>query len=211
VQSDDTLDLRSPRQNAIEFVPVIFQSVTTLGPVASVASALLIGTLYARSAAPLAFLIFSIIAYPLVAISIDQLGRHLPPAGGLYTYTANGLEPMAGLLVGRSIISMYTCSPTFYWGFVGILALDKVKVIGLGGPTDRWIPLAIVATAIVWVFVRRGIDVSTTLGVELGVTELGIFVTLSLWLIVFARTTTRWMHLRSATTIDTAWVQCLQP
>jgi amino acid transporter len=35
-----------------------------------------------------------------MAITISQLARHLPSAGGLYTYVAHGLGPQAGFIVG---------------------------------------------------------------------------------------------------------------
>jgi amino acid transporter len=35
-----------------------------------------------------------------VAISIGQLAKRLPSAGGFYTYAARGLHPAVGFLVG---------------------------------------------------------------------------------------------------------------
>jgi amino acid transporter len=35
-----------------------------------------------------------------VAVSIGQLARRLPSAGGFYTYAARGLHPTVGFLVG---------------------------------------------------------------------------------------------------------------
>jgi amino acid transporter len=70
------------RHNAVGLGPVIFQSLTVVAPAAGVA------------------IIFAIIVTGLMAITIGQLARHLPSAGGLYTYVAHGLGPQAGFIVG---------------------------------------------------------------------------------------------------------------
>jgi hypothetical protein len=78
------------RHNAVGLGPVIFQSLTVVAPAAGVATALPLATSYAGGATVLA-IIFAIIVTGLMAITISQLARHLPSAGGLYTYVAHGL------------------------------------------------------------------------------------------------------------------------
>lgn len=121
------------RADAVGVVPVAFQSVANMAPAASVAFSLLFAAPYAGGSTPLA-IVAGLAACLLVAVTIGQLAKHLPSAGGLYTYNARGLGPAAGFLVG--------------WGFVlaeivvapgGLLILGSVASSalhsGVGWPT----------------------------------------------------------------------------
>jgi amino acid transporter len=44
--------------------------------------------------------ILALVGCLLVAVSIGQLARRLPSAGGFYTYASRGLHPSVGFLVG---------------------------------------------------------------------------------------------------------------
>src|SRR2546429_8301207 len=91
------------QRNAVGLVPVLFQSITHMAPAAAVAFSITVGVPYAGGSIPLAVLL-ALVACLLVAISIGQLGRHLPSAGGLYTYAARGIGSTAGLLVARGFL-----------------------------------------------------------------------------------------------------------
>ena len=84
--------------NAVGLVPVLFQSITHMAPAAAVAFSITVGVTYAGGSIPLAVLL-ALVACLMVAISIGQLARHLPSAGGLYTYSARALGPTVGFLV----------------------------------------------------------------------------------------------------------------
>jgi amino acid transporter len=80
-------------------VPVVFQSVANMAPAASVAFSILFAAQYAGGATPLAVLVGLGLCL-LIAVTIGQLAKHLPSAGGLYTYNARGLGASVGFLVG---------------------------------------------------------------------------------------------------------------
>ena len=85
-------------KNAIGLREVLFQSVTHMAPAAAVAFSIPAGALYAARALPLATLL-ALVACMFVAVSIGELAKHLPSAGGFYTYTSKGLHPSIGFLV----------------------------------------------------------------------------------------------------------------
>src|SRR2546426_12566584 len=87
-------------RNAVGLVPVLFQSITHMAPAAAVAFSIIVGVPYAGGSMPLA-VVLALVACLFVAISVGQLARHLPSAGGLYTYNARGLGPTVGFLVAR--------------------------------------------------------------------------------------------------------------
>ena len=88
----------SLERDAIGLPEVLFQSITHMAP--AVATALSIGaaTVFAGGLTPLA-VVFAMVACLFTAYSIGQLARHLPSAGGMYTYVARGLGPFFGWLM----------------------------------------------------------------------------------------------------------------
>ena len=69
---------------------MVFQSIANMAPAASVAFSILFAAQYAGGATPLAVLVGLGLCL-LIAITIGQMAKHLPSAGGLYTYNARGL------------------------------------------------------------------------------------------------------------------------
>src|ERR1700687_5532266 len=93
-----TVDTHRLERNAVGLAPTLFQSITHMAPAAAVAFSIIVGVPYAGGSIPLAVLL-ALIACLFVAISIGQLARHLPSAGGLYTYSAR--TSSLGWLPGR--------------------------------------------------------------------------------------------------------------
>src|SRR3989454_12304758 len=91
------------QRDAIGLAQVLFQSITHMAPAAAVAFSIIFAVTYAGGATPLA-VVLALVACLMVAISIGQLARHLPSAGGLYTYAAPGIHPTVGFFG--------------YWGFL---------------------------------------------------------------------------------------------
>ena len=78
------------REHSIGLPAVLFQSITHMAPAAAVAFSILVSIGFAGQALPLAVLL-AMIACLLVANSIGQLAKHMPSAGGLYTYNSRAL------------------------------------------------------------------------------------------------------------------------
>jgi amino acid transporter len=86
-------------REAVGLREVLFQSITHMAPAAAVAFSIIVGANFAAGALPLSVL-FALVGCLLVAVSIGQLAKQLPSAGGFYTYAARGLHPAVGFLVG---------------------------------------------------------------------------------------------------------------
>src|SRR2546430_499422 len=78
---------------------VLFQSVTTMAPGASVMFGLGLVMVYIGKAAPLAMLVGAAAAV-CIAITIGQFARKIPSAGGFYSYAVAVIGNEAGFLVG---------------------------------------------------------------------------------------------------------------
>ena len=91
-------------REAIGLREVLFQSITHMAPAAAVAFSIIVGANFAAGALPLSVLL-AMVGCLLVAVSIGQLSRRLPSAGGFATYAARGLHPAVGFLVGWAMRS----------------------------------------------------------------------------------------------------------
>jgi len=153
----------------------------------AVATALSIGaaTLFAGGITPLA-VVLALVAALFTAYSIGELARHLPSAGGMYTYVARGLGSFAGWLMAWAFLLAEPIVPAALYASFGFFAADFITTITGFSNDLLWLPLAVVCGLVVWLLVYRGVALSTRVGVALGLIEIAIFVLVSLLLIVNA-------------------------
>lgn len=172
------------QRDAIGLAPVLFQSITHMAPAAAVAFSIIFATTYAGGATPLAVLL-ALVACLFVAISIGQLAKHLPSAGGLYTYSARGLHPTVGFFVAWGfMLAEPIVAPLLYLVFGNALA--SYLNAHFNTPLWLWAPFAAIAGIGVWALVYRGVRLSTETGVALGAFEILVFLALGITLIVAA-------------------------
>jgi amino acid transporter len=179
-----SIDSHRLERNAVGLAPTLFQSITHMAPAAAVAFSIIVGVPYAGGSIPLAVLL-ALVACLLVAVSIGQLAKHLPSAGGLYTFSSRGLHPYVGFLVAWGfMLAEPIVAPLLYLIFGNELAANLNS--HFGWPTWLWAPFAAGAGLIVWFLTYRGIRLSTRTGVALGTFEIVVFLALALTLIVAA-------------------------
>ncbi|MDQ6719495.1 MAG: APC family permease [Candidatus Dormibacteraeota bacterium] len=172
------------QRDAIGLAPVLFQSITHMAPAAAVAFSIIFAVTYAGGATPLA-VILALVACLTVAISISQLARHLPSAGGLYTYSARGLHPTVGFFVAWGfMLAEPLVAPLLYLIFGNVIS--GFLNTHFGTPTWLWAPFAAAAGIGVWILVYRGVRISTQTGVVLGAFEIVVFLALAVTLIISA-------------------------
>lgn len=87
------------RANTIGLPGVLFQSITTMAPASAVSFSLGAAIAFTGSALPLAVII-ALVVCCLIALSIGSLAKHLPSAGGYFTYVGQSLGLQAGWLTG---------------------------------------------------------------------------------------------------------------
>jgi amino acid transporter len=174
-------------RGAIGLPEVLFQSITHMAPAAAVAFSIIVGASYAGGALPLSVLI-ALVACLCVAYSIGELARHLPSAGGMYTYTARGLHPAVGFLVawGYAFVEPLV-APLLYliFGIVMAGTLDAEFNCAICR-ADQWWIWVVVAALLVFILGYLGIQISTRAGTLLGLFEIAVFAAVSLWLVAKA-------------------------
>jgi amino acid transporter len=182
--SGDRVGLRT---DAIGLPEVLFQSITHMAP--AVATALSIGaaTGFAGRLTPLA-VVFAMVACLFTAYSIGQLARHLPSAGGMYTYVTHGLGPFFGWLVAWAFaFAEPLVAPILLAAFGLYAGIFLQTYLGIGKDFQYlWVVMAVACGLVLWWLVYRGIQISTRTGVVLGAIEIGIFLFVSLVMVINA-------------------------
>src|ERR1700680_2499217 len=179
-----SVDTQRLERNAVGLAPTLFQSITHMAPAAAVAFSIIVGAPHAGGSLPLAVLL-ALVACLLVAVSIGQLARHLPSAGGLYTYSSRGLHPYIGYFVAWGfMLAEPIVAPLLYLIFGNVISVFLNSHFGT--PTWLWAPFAALAGLGVWALVYRGVRISTEAGVILGAFEIVVFLALAITLIIAA-------------------------
>ena len=169
-------------REAIGLREVLFQSITHMAPAAAVAFSIIVGANFAAGALPLS-VVLALVGCLLVAVSIGQLARRLPSAGGFATYAARGLHPAVGFLVGWGYAFVEPLvAPLLFLIFGNVVASTLNQEFGWSYDT-WWVVSAVVAAVVVFVLGWFGVRLSTGAGTILGLFEILVFAALAVTLI----------------------------
>jgi amino acid transporter len=171
-------------KNAIGLREVLFQSVTHMAPAAAVAFSIPAGAAYVARALPLA-VVLALIACLFVAVSIGELAKHLPSAGGFYTYTSKALHPWVGFLVAWAYAGAEALIASFLFLNFSFVLADALNS-EFGWTKDTWWIWVVATALIVLALGYFGVRVSTRAGTIMGAFEIVVFGLIALWLIVKA-------------------------
>jgi amino acid transporter len=175
------------QRNAIGLTEVLFQSITHMAPAVAVALSIGAATGFAGRLTPLA-VVFAMVACLFTAYSIGQLAKHLPSAGGMYTYVARGLGPFFGWLMAWAFaLAEPLVAPILLaaFGFYGATFLQAYLNVDMDF-TTLWVVLAVLCGLLLWWLIYSGVQLSTRAGVVLGAIEISIFVFISVLMIANA-------------------------
>jgi amino acid transporter len=176
----------SLRRNAIGLPGVLFQSITTMAPASAVAFSLGAAIPLAGGALPLAVFI-ALIVCVFIAVNIGSLARHLPSAGGYFTYVSRGLGVQAGWMTGWLFSLTYLLIVPLQLLVLGpVMNAFAIQYFHLSLGVNGWAIWAMVFAVIVFGLTYFGIRVSANTSVVLGAIEISIFTALAIWLIVTA-------------------------
>lgn len=172
-------------KNAIGLTDALFQSITSMAPAAAIAASIPLGAAFAGGALPLAVVI-AFIGILFTAWSIGQLASHIPAAGSVATYTAVGLSPKLGFLVGWGYAAVEVLIVPLVMLQLGFTLAGELTGVIPGIAASWWWIFMVVGTVLVCGLVFLGVKTSTETGVWLGAIEIAVFVILSIILVVRA-------------------------
>ncbi len=168
--------------NAIGLREVVFQSICSMAPGAAIAASIPFGAPLAGGALPLA-VIFAFIGILFTASSIGQLAKHIPAAGSVATYSAIGLRPWVGYLVGWGYAAVEVLIVPLVMLQLGYTVAGEWNSQSHGFPVGSWWVFMTLGTLLVCALVYRGVRTSAKVGTWLGFIEISVFVLLGAVLI----------------------------
>lgn len=170
------------RRDAIGLREVLFQSITAMAPAAAVAASIPSGAAFAGGSLPLSVLI-ALVACLFTASSVAELARHLPAAGSVATYAAQGLHPAIGFLVGWGYVFVEALIPPLLLLQLGFTTAGTLHQEWSSYPADLWWPWSLAGAAIIAAAEYLGVRTSARFGTVLGVFEVLVFLVFAVWLI----------------------------
>ncbi len=172
------------RPNSIGLPGVLFQSITTMAPASAVAFSLGAAIPYTGASLPLAVFI-ALIVCALIALNIGSLAKHLPSAGGYFTYVSRSLGTSTGWMTGWLFNLAYLLIVPLQLLVLGPVMDSFMKnLFHLSLGANGWAIWSVVFAIIVFFLTYAGIKVSADANVILGAIEISIFTILAIWLIV---------------------------
>jgi amino acid transporter len=172
-------------RSAIGLRGVLLISATGMAPAAAVAYSIPAGAGFAGGALT-GSVVFAMVGCLFVAVSLGQLSKHLPSAGGFYTYTSNALHPSIGFLVGWIyLLGEALVAPLLFVQLGGVVGAALNKQFGWSFDAI-WIAAALVGGVLVFTVCFFGIVVSARAGILAGLFEIGVLLILAIFLIVEA-------------------------
>jgi len=165
------------RTGTLSLFEVVLQGVATIAPAFAIIATFQFAVGQAGIAAPLVYLLaFVIVA--LLAITIGQLAKELPSAGGFSTYVSRAVHPYAGFLTGWIFLIWLPPACAIPAGYFAKAILEP-ELKSQWGVTVPWWLVTLAVIGVVAMIVYRGIAVSTKILVVLGVLEILIVVALA--------------------------------
>ncbi|MFF4183597.1 APC family permease [Streptomyces sp. NPDC001691] len=171
--------------DAVGLREVLFQSVTAMAPAAAVAASIPAGAAFAGGSLPLSVLV-ALVACLFTASCVAELAHHLPAAGSVATYSARGLHPAVGFLVGWGYVFVEALVPPLLLLQLGFTTAGTLHQQWASYPADLWWPWSLAGAVVIAVAGFFGVRTSARFGTVLGVFEVLVFVAFAVMLIVAA-------------------------
>ena len=113
------------RRGSVGLAGVLMQSVAQISPTLGIFYTIAFNTGQAGSTAPLTYLAAFVVCL-IIAVPMTGLARHLPSAGGFYTYVSQGIGPRWGFMTGWLYAIMVTIVPAALAAFTGAVLHDEL-------------------------------------------------------------------------------------
>jgi amino acid transporter len=163
---------------ALRLPGVLMQGLTHMAPATGLLFTIQFTASQAGIVAPLAYLA----AFPIVlvlGVCLMQMARHLPSAGGYYTYISRTVDPRVGFLAAWLYFLYDPMLAGFILAYIGSVLEQALKAAY--GVTFPWWLFLLLTGSFVGFVTYRGIKASAKWMVFLGAAGVAIAMVLSLW------------------------------
>jgi amino acid transporter len=165
------------RKGSVGLAGVLMQSVAQISPTLGIFYTIAFNTAQAGQAAPLTYLAAFVVCL-VIAVPMTRLARHLPSAGGFYTYVSQGIGPRWGFITGWLYSIMVTVVPAALAAFTGAVLHDELS--SKYGFRLSWWVYTLVILAICLACAYRGIVISVRFLVTMSLFEICVGLGLAL-------------------------------
>lgn len=166
------------RVGSIGLGGTLMQAIAQISPTLGIFYTIAFTTGQAGASAPLTYLAAFAVCL-MIAIPMRGLARHLPSAGGFYTYVSAGIGPRAGFMTGWLYALMVTIVPAALAAFTGAILQDQLG--GKYGITIPWWVYSTVILLICFACAYRGIVISMKFLVVMTIFEMIVGLALAGW------------------------------
>jgi amino acid transporter len=168
------------RPNAIGLVGATMQNITHIAPAIAALFFTQAVVGFAGEAAPLAYLLGVIVVF-MLGSTLVQLSKHMPSAGGYYTYVSRALHPRIGFITSWMYVLYAPLAGGPIYGYFGFIVAGELKTNYQISVPWLWWVCVLVGAPLVAYLQHRGIRISVRAMVILGGLEMIIVLVLSLW------------------------------
>lgn len=166
------------RGGALGLGDIFMQAITHTAPATAILFTIPFITSKAGVVSPISYL-FAFLLILVLGVTLTQLAKHLPSAGGYYTYISHTISPRAGFLTSWLYFLYDPTIAGYSLAFVGAVTEDTLRTnYGIEFP---WWLFLLITGALVSIASYRGIEISAKALVALGVTEIVVVLALSFW------------------------------
>src|SRR5881398_1542472 len=180
VSADAPVVTTELKAGSLGLVGVTMQAITHIAP----AIAALFFTQFIVSlagiTAPLAYVV-GVIVVLMLGNTLVQLSKHLPSAGGYYTYVSRALHPRAGFLTSWMYVLYSPLAGGPIYAFFGFILAAELKANFSVNVPWLWWACVLVGAPLVAYLQHRGIQITAKAMLILGGLEMAIVFTLGLW------------------------------
>jgi amino acid transporter len=166
------------RSGALGLSGVLMQGITHIAPATATLFTIQLTTSYAGVTAPLAYLVAFLIVM-MLGVSLTQLAKHFPSAGGYYTYVSRTVSPRAGFLTSWLFFIYEPTNSGYCLAFVASV-LERALMAEYQIVFPWWLFFLMAGAFVTWV-TFRGIELSATMLLVFGIAEVAIVFLLSMW------------------------------
>jgi hypothetical protein len=177
-QAPDARVTTDLQRNAVGLPGVVMQGVATIAPAFAILASFVFTVSLAGITAPLAYL-FAGVGMLLVAISVSQLAKAFPSAGGWYTWIARSLHPRAGFLAGWIFSIWLPPVGVLTFAFFSKTVLEPALKSEYGITVPWWIVTILGLGLVAWA-TYAGISISEKLLIITGSIEIVIMLALAI-------------------------------
>src|SRR5215469_8331814 len=168
------------RRDAIGLIGATMQNITHIAPAIAALFFTQAVVGFTGEAAPLAYLL-GVIVVLMLGSTLAQLSKHMPSAGGYYTYVSRALHPRVGFLTSWMYVLYAPLAGGPIYAFFGFILANELKSnYQINVPWLWWVCVLVGAPFIAFLQ-HRGIRISVRAMLILGSLEMLVVLVLSIW------------------------------